>query len=156
MDPFLHFILYFTNIGWFSEKVDVLCLNLLVAKISESMWTEVDDRMVSMYIQKVATTIQPTLTPECSINTDSFGEQDSILIRFVTKVDSVEESFATFNSKKAQVETIVPNSVENRVDILMVRFIFLFIPSRVAENCYLPWTARKICPFFLGQYLLVP
>ena len=132
--PFLNFILYSTNIGWFSEKFDVLCLNLLVSKISEFMWTGVEERMVLMYVQKVALMIQPTLIPECSINTDSIEEHDSILIQFVTKVDSVEESLATFNSKKAEVETIVPNSVENRVDILMVRFIFLFIRRNICQQ----------------------
>ena len=72
-------------------------------------------------VEKVATKIQETFIPECSVNQD-IDEQDSTTIVFSTKVESVEESLVQFDNEKAKVELIDPDDVNNRVDVIMVGF----------------------------------
>ena len=72
-------------------------------------------------VEKVATKIQETFIPECSVNQD-IDEQDSTTIVFSTKVESVEESLVQFDNEKAKVELIDPDDVDNRVDVIMVVF----------------------------------
>ena len=72
-------------------------------------------------VEKVATKIQETFIPECSVNQD-IDEDDSTIIVFASQVESVEDSLTQFDDAKAKVELIQPDGVNNQVDLIMVCF----------------------------------
>ena len=119
---------YSTKSGWYSDEPTVLSLKLLVRKISEHLWSDQEKATVSKMVEKVATKIQETFTPECSVNRE-INEQESTIIVFATRVESLEESLVQFDDEKANVELIDPDDVNNLVDVIMVCFYFIFIST---------------------------
>ena len=119
---------YFTKSGWYSDDPTVLSIKLLVRKISEHLWSDQEEAKVSEMIEKVATKIQETFIPECSVNRE-INEQESTMIVFATRVESLEESLVQFDNEKAKVELIDPDDINNRVDVIMVCFYFIFIST---------------------------
>ena len=90
-------------------------------------------------VEKVATKIQETFIPECSVNQD-IDEHDSTMIVFTTQVESVEKSLIKFDDEKTNVELIQPDDVNNRVDVIMVGLHFYFIVHvKFNEYYYLPY-----------------
>ena len=75
-------------------------------------------------VEKVATKIQESFIPECSVNQD-IDEQDSTMIVFTTQVDCVEDSLTQFDDEKEKVELIQADDVNNRVDVIVVCFYFI-------------------------------
>ena len=108
---------HFTKSGWYSDDPTVLSLNLLIRKISQHIWSSQEEAKVSELVEKVATKIQETFIPECSVNREIDG-QDSTMIVFATRVESLEESLVQFDNEKAKVELIDPDDINNRVDVI--------------------------------------
>ena len=57
-------------------------------------------------VKQVATNIHATFIAECSVYQD-IDEQDSTMLLFTTKVESVEDSLIQFNDQKAEVEALL-------------------------------------------------
>ena len=115
-----------TKSGWYSDDPTVLSINLLIRKISENAWSDQEEAKVVETVEKVATKIRESFIPQCSVNRD-IDEQDSTMIVFTTQVAAVEDSLIHFDGEKAKIELIQPDDVNNRVDVIVVCFYFIYI-----------------------------